>query len=129
MSCPDFFVPKISVADPHHVDADPDPNPSFQIKAQNLKKVLKKAHILYICHLQIDADPPDPDPYPAFHFDEDQDPNPTFQFDADPDPQYCLKYVNYLGKCVNVLSQDFWDVWLSMDMGSDIMEGYIKWIR
>jgi hypothetical protein len=37
--------------------------------------------------------------------------------------------VNYLGKCVNVLSKDFWDVWLSMDMGSDIMEGYIKWIR
>jgi hypothetical protein len=48
---------------------------------------------------------------------------------ADPDLQHCLKYVNYLGKCVNVLSQDFWDVWLSMDMGSDIMEGYIKWIR
>jgi hypothetical protein len=48
---------------------------------------------------------------------------------ADPDPQHCLKYVNYLGKCVNVLNQDFWDVWLSMDMGSDIMEGYIKWIR
>ncbi len=37
--------------------------------------------------------------------------------------------MNYLGKCVNVLSKDFWDVWLSMDMGSDIMEGYIKWIR
>jgi hypothetical protein len=30
---------------------------------------------------------------------------------------------------VNVLSHDFWDVWLSMDMGPDIMEGYIKWIR
>jgi hypothetical protein len=24
-----------------HVDADPDPDPSFQIKAQNLEKVLK----------------------------------------------------------------------------------------
>ncbi len=48
-----------SVADPHHLEADPDPschfdadpdptfhfdagpNPSFQIKAQNLEKVLK----------------------------------------------------------------------------------------
>jgi hypothetical protein len=42
-----------SVADPHHFDANPDPtfhfdadpdpnaDPSFQIKAQNLEKVLK----------------------------------------------------------------------------------------
>jgi hypothetical protein len=38
-----------SVADPHHLDADPDPachfdaypDPSFQIKAQNLDKVLQ----------------------------------------------------------------------------------------
>jgi hypothetical protein len=32
-----------SVADPHlacHFDADPDPDPNFQIKAQNLEKVL-----------------------------------------------------------------------------------------
>jgi hypothetical protein len=36
-----FFVPKISVAGPHHIDADPDLDPSFQIKAQNLEKVLK----------------------------------------------------------------------------------------
>jgi hypothetical protein len=34
-----FFVLKISVADPHHVDADPDP--SFQIKARNPENVLK----------------------------------------------------------------------------------------
>jgi hypothetical protein len=56
-----------SVADPHHLDADPDPNPAchfyvdpdpdptfhfdadpdlcLQIKAQNLEKVLKEAHI------------------------------------------------------------------------------------
>jgi hypothetical protein len=42
---------KTSVVDPHHrnadldstyhPDADPDPYPSFQIKAQTLKKVLK----------------------------------------------------------------------------------------
>jgi hypothetical protein len=52
-------VPTSSVADPHHFHADPDPNchfdadpdptlhfhadpdPSFQVKAQNLEKVLK----------------------------------------------------------------------------------------
>jgi hypothetical protein len=49
-----------------HLDADPDP--SFQIKAQNLEKVLKKAHIRYIlpCNLQIDADP---ELDPAYDFD------------------------------------------------------------
>jgi hypothetical protein len=54
-----IYVTVTSVADPHHVDADPachfdadpdpacnfhadpDPDPSFQIKAQNLEKVLK----------------------------------------------------------------------------------------
>ncbi len=30
-----------SVVDPHHINADPDPDPSFQIKAQTLGKVLK----------------------------------------------------------------------------------------
>ncbi len=44
-----------------HIDADldPDPNPSYQIKAQNLEKVLKWAHFPYILarHLQVDADP------------------------------------------------------------------------
>ncbi len=37
-----------SVLDPHptlHFDADPDPDPSFQLKGQNFEKVLKKAHI------------------------------------------------------------------------------------
>jgi hypothetical protein len=44
-----------------HFDADTDPK--LQIKAQNLEKVLKKAHFPYIltCHLQIDANA-DPDP-------------------------------------------------------------------
>jgi len=75
-----------SVADPHHLDADPDPSclfdpdpapachfdadpdPTFhfdadpesflQIKAQNLEKVFKQAHIILLaCHLEIDADP------------------------------------------------------------------------
>ncbi len=87
-----------SVADPHYVDADPDPDPtfhfeadpdpdpSFQIKAQNLEKLLKQAHFPYslACHLQIDADPGTD---PACHFDAD--PDPTFQFDPDPDPQHC----------------------------------------
>jgi hypothetical protein len=44
-------VPKTSVVNPHHDDADPDPtfhpdadpdlDPGFQIKAQTLKKKLK----------------------------------------------------------------------------------------
>ncbi len=81
------------VADPHHIDADPDPachfdadpdsdptlhfnagpdsNPSFHIKAQNIGKVLKQAHFPYILAcLQIDADPY---PDPAYHFDADLD--------------------------------------------------------
>ncbi len=79
---------------PFNLIEDPDPDPSFQIKAQNLEKVVKLAHIPYIlaCHLQTDADP-------AYHFDADKDPDPanyydayadldptTFQFDEDPDP-------------------------------------------
>ncbi len=57
-----------------HFDADPDP--SFQIKAQNLEKALKQAHIPYILayHLQTDADPD-----PAYHFVEDADPDPVSQ--------------------------------------------------
>ncbi len=96
-----------SVADPHqfdadaksafHFDVDPDPachfdadadpsfhfdpdaDPSFQIKARNLEKVLKWAHIPYILALD-----------PAYHFDADPDHDPTFQFNADPDsaPQH-----------------------------------------
>ncbi len=70
--------------------ADPDPDPSFQIKAENLEKVFKQAPYIFACHLQIDADPDlfyhfstDPDLDPAYHFDVDPDPDPTFQFDAD----------------------------------------------
>jgi hypothetical protein len=53
-----------SVPDPNfHFDEDPDTDPGFQKKAQNLKEALKQVHIPYIlaCHLQIDAYP-DPDP-------------------------------------------------------------------
>jgi hypothetical protein len=56
-SGPGTNIPAISVADPHHIDADPDP--SFQIKAQNLKKVLKSAY-----HSGADPDP-------AYHCDAD----------------------------------------------------------
>ncbi len=71
------------------MDADPDPDPtfhfdadpvtSFKIKVQNLEKMFKQAHILYIlaCHLQINADPD-----LAYHLNVDPDPN--FQSDADP---------------------------------------------
>ncbi len=59
---------KTTVAHPHHFDADPNPSfhlhanldPSFQIKAQNLKRELKWTHFIrYILagHLQTDADP------------------------------------------------------------------------
>ncbi len=56
-----------SVADPHHIDADPVP----------------------ACNL--DADPV---PDPVRHFDAD--PDPTFQFDAvpDPDPSFQIKAQN-----------------------------------
>jgi hypothetical protein len=55
------------------VDPDSDLDPSFQIKAQTLEKVLKKARIPYIlaCHLQMDADPD-----PAYRFDTN--PHPDF---------------------------------------------------
>jgi hypothetical protein len=68
-----------NVVDLHHVDTDPDPDPSFQIKAQTIEKVLKWAHIPHILasHLQIDTDP-DPVPDPAYHFDAD--PDPEFYF-------------------------------------------------
>ncbi len=68
-------------ADPtFHPDADPDSDPSFQIKTQTLEKELKKSHIPYIlaCHLQIDADPD-----PAYHFDAD--PDAASDQDADQD--------------------------------------------
>jgi hypothetical protein len=76
-----------SYADPDpacHFDAYADPDPSFQVKAQNLKKVLKYS-VPYIltCRLQIDADP---DPDPACYFAADTD--PAYQFDTDPDPTF-----------------------------------------
>jgi hypothetical protein len=93
------FEVRVRLADPHHVDAeqdpgpdpachfdadpdtdptlhfDADPDPSFQIKAQNLEKVLKKSHIPYILarHLQIYADPDS-----AYHFDAEPDPIPAY---------------------------------------------------
>jgi hypothetical protein len=30
---------------------------------------------------------------------------------------------------VNALSKQFWDTWLSMDLGSKVMEKYIHWSR
>jgi hypothetical protein len=50
-----FFCLFASVADPHHVDADPDP----------------------ACHFD-----PDPDQDPACHCDADPDPVSTFHFDT-----------------------------------------------
>jgi hypothetical protein len=86
----------ISVADPHHFDAvpdpaclfDADPDPSCQKKIPKLEKVLKKAHIPYVlgCRLQMDAD-----------FDSDPAINlmririqlfTSTKIHADPDPQH-----------------------------------------
>ncbi len=90
-----------SVADPHHLDADPDadpdpacdagpgpvchlsadpdltfhfdadPDPSIQIKGQNPEKMLKQGQISYIL---------------ACHLQIDADPDSVYHFDADPDP-------------------------------------------
>jgi hypothetical protein len=101
-----------SVWDPYpacHFNADrdldptfhfyPDPDPIFQIKAQNLEKVQNR--LILARHLQINADLDsaylfDADLHQTYHFDADADPNPdsTFQFDADLadpdlDPQHC----------------------------------------
>jgi hypothetical protein len=65
----------LSVADPHHLDADPDP----------------------ACHFDADPDPAchfDADPDPACHFNADPDPDPTFHFDANPDPSFQIKAQN-----------------------------------
>ncbi len=52
------YAARGSVADPHpdpacHFDADPGPDPSFKLKALNLEKVLKYAHIPYVFLLVI----------------------------------------------------------------------------
>jgi hypothetical protein len=56
------FSVACSVADPHHLDADPDLDP--------------------VCH----SFKADPDPDPTYHFHADPDPDLTFHFDADPNP-------------------------------------------
>jgi hypothetical protein len=76
---------------------------------------------------------PDPNPDPKFI----TDPDPKLQIISDPDPQPWLLGKPYgtrdddcfLGKCVIALNNEFWEVWHSMDIGSDIMMGLIKWIR
>ncbi len=84
-----------SVADPHHFDADPDPDPAFHFDA-DLDQVLTfhsdgdpdpTTHFfpdLRISPFQVDADPD-----PAFHSDADPDPDPASHNGLDPDPQRC----------------------------------------
>ncbi len=76
-----------------HFHADPDP--SFQITAENLKKCSNRLifHLIWLFtfklmririqlfHFDVGADPD-----PTFQFDADTDSDPTFQFD--PDPQH-----------------------------------------
>jgi len=91
--------PVTSIVDPHHVNADADPDSDFILcgsgsgsdfstwcggsgsgsssNSWTLKPLaLKQAHIPYIlaCHRQIDADLDPPDP--------------AYRFDADPDPDF-----------------------------------------
>jgi hypothetical protein len=54
-----------------------NPDLSFQIRAQNLEKVLKEAHIFHTLWLVIAKYL---DPYPNFHFEADPDP----AYHADP---------------------------------------------
>ncbi len=71
-----------SVADTHHIDADPD-------------------HAFHF----------DADPDPACHFDADPDPDPTFRSDADPDPSLQINAQKVtLNKCSNRLI--FYTFWL-----------------
>ncbi len=84
-----------SVADPHHIDADPDPTFHFDVDPDPA------------CHFGADPDPAfhfDADPDPAFHFDADPDPDPNFHFDADPDPAPSFQKSSALKKCSNRLT-------------------------
>ncbi len=66
---------------------DADPDPSFQVKAQNLGKSAQLGSIRI--RNQLDGDPD-----LAYHIDADADSDPeldpTFQFDPDPDPPHCF---------------------------------------
>ena len=55
------------VADPHHLNADPDP--SFYFNALT-------------------------EPDPAFHFNGDSVPDPFFHTNANPDPNFCFVTLN-----------------------------------
>jgi hypothetical protein len=91
------FSVAFSVADSHHVDADPDPALSFRCGFGSCVFTLMRIRILpfTLMWIQIDADA-DLDPVylcdanldPAYHFDAD--PDPPFHFNVDPDPQHWL---------------------------------------
>ncbi len=68
-----------SVADPHHIDSDPDPSQYFD------------ADLDPSYHFDTDPDPShhfDADLDPSYHFNAD--PDPAFLFDADPNPEFYL---------------------------------------
>ncbi len=72
---------------------DPDLDPSFQIKAQNLEKSAQIGS--YSIHFGLLS--ASWCGFGFYHFDEDPDrahrfdADPTFRFDADPDPQHWLR--------------------------------------
>jgi hypothetical protein len=72
-----------SASDPNptfHFYVDPDPDLSFQIKAQNLENCSKRL-IFYTLWLVISILMPGPD---HFDVDPDEDSDPAYHFDADP---------------------------------------------
>jgi hypothetical protein len=88
--------PPTNAADPHHLDADPDPDPA--------------------CHFDADPDPAChfyADPDPACHFDADPDPDPTFHLDAvpDPDSSFQIKAQNLKTKKCQYCRLIFHTVW------------------
>ncbi len=79
---------QIGVADPHHVNADPDPN--FIL-------MLIRIRFLLIIKLKEISDPQHSDPaqfdFKLLNFDFDAEPDQAFEFDADSD-QYFHKDAN-----------------------------------
>jgi hypothetical protein len=84
-----------SVADPHHIDADPafhfEADPTFHFDADPESPFnLMRIRILPLAFFQIwNLQCSIADPDPTFHFDADQDPCSASQHDADPDSQHC----------------------------------------
>jgi hypothetical protein len=80
-----------SVADSHHLDGDPDPNPAFHFDVDpvptfqfdsdpDLVASMLQNYPIRLSPFHFNAEPD-----PVFHFATDPDPYSVFLFDADPD--------------------------------------------